>query len=741
MRRNQEFDIQGSKWKEHKAHTNKLYVLVDSYEISQNWFILVQKEKKSIWLNLHESSERKSNSFPSHVKNSGFNDDGIRLINFDLKENDKRNKYEYAVENCEFYALNADRVDELLKIDPTLEEYIQQLKEKQKEKDKNKTRNTQKIKNKYWIISGSPSQYEHDKMFKEQGFIDWKQNNYKYSIGDIVYVYISSPIQKIRYKTVVENINIPFTDIFNDEKYWIDKKEYQKGKDANKYVKLKLLSSSDDDNLSLDKFLKLGYLKCAVEGAKKITDDINFVNYLEKYFNEMPQQPKSQILYGPPGTGKTYNTKLLISEIIEDIEEKASDQVFAEKSTINEKTPWWLAIAIKLHDSKQTSCSVDEIIDLLEEYIKIKGGRKHSNKIWGNLQRHTSLESTTVNTSKRNKPYIFDKVEGKWLLTEFGKKYIAEYISNKDEGYIDDELSNPDKQSEFITFHQSYSYEEFVEGIKPVLNTQEIQYEMKNGIFKELCIRANANPDKKYVLIIDEINRGNISKIFGELITLIEDDKRIIPNGENDVDDEDLVINDLSYDKNSLVVNLPYSQKPFGVPNNLYIIGTMNTSDRSIASVDIALRRRFKFKEMMPQTDLVADFSCNFKEVFELLNKRISVLLDRDHQIGHSYFIKDKYENAGVKDLQEIWFDSILPLLNEYFYGDWEKLQKLLGCAKEKDDDTAFIKKLDIVKFADETTLDDEQNCFDFTDKEGIDFEAAMKHAFKDVFEKEEKNG
>ena len=241
----------------------------------------------------------------------------------------------------------------------------------------------------------------------------------------------------------------------------------------------------------------------------------------------------------------------------------------------------------------------------------------------------------------------------------------------------------------------------------------------------ELLNNTDNSKIKNCVLIIDEINRGNISKIFGELITLIEEDKRLGEANEVTV----------------LMVQLPYSQKSFGVPKNLYIIGTMNTSDRSIASIDIALRRRFKFKEMMPESDKVADFDCNFKGVFELLNKRISVLLDRDHQIGHSYFIKDKYENAGVIELKDIWFDSILPLLNEYFYGDWEKLQKLLGCAKEKDDDTAFIKKLDIVKFADETTLDDEQNCFDFTDKEGIDFEAAMEHAFKDVFKIEEKNG
>ena len=125
----------------------------------------------------------------------------------------------------------------------------------------------------------------------------------------------------------------------------------------------------------------------------------------------------------------------------------------------------------------------------------------------------------------------------------------------------------------------------------------------------------------------------------------------------------------------------------------------MNTSDRSIASVDIALRRRFKFKEMMPKPELVADFECEFDDKFKTLNKKISILLDRDHQIGHSYFIKDKYKNADIDVLQNIWFDSIMPLLNEYFYGDWEKLQEILGAAEnekghnENSKYSSFIKK------------------------------------------------
>ena len=257
------------------------------------------------------------------------------------------------------------------------------------------------------------------------------------------------------------------------------------------------------------------------------------------------------------------------------------------------------------------------------------------------------------------------------------------------------------KQIEFITFHQSYSYEEFIEGIKPVINdnNNDIKYEYNYGIFKELCLRAEKDKENNYVIVIDEINRGNISKIFGELITLIEEDKRI-------------------GNKHELKLTLPYSKESFGIPNNLYIIGTMNTSDRSIASVDIALRRRFKFIEMMPKSKLVADISIkddnSFKDIFEALNEKITILLDRDHQIGHSYFMQNKIKS--IDDLKNIWFDEILPLLNEYFYNDWDKLQALLGDASKNNDSFITIKETKLPFYQ----YDIEDKVYDFVDKENI---------------------
>ena len=357
-------------------------------------------------------------------------------------------------------------------------------------------------------------------------------------------------------------------------------------------------------------------------------------------------------------------------------------------------------------------------------------------------------------------------------------------------------------QIAFVTFHQSFGYEEFVEGIRPVMGegeNEQIAYEIKDGVFKEICGRATSsktlrplelaieklkekfpeeepfemetvvrkkkhevfyreennsfitkpkeghsedgssvpvsmkmlrkyyeNPGmkkgtrpgmilnylklgdtqpksehKNYVLIIDEINRGNISRIFGELITLIEKTKRL---GKDE----------------ATTATLPYSGESFGVPNNLYIIGTMNTADRSIALLDTALRRRFRFEEMMPNYELLEGIDVaeiNIAELLRTMNERIEALHDRDHQIGHSYFI-DLEKTQDIKTLKDIFRYEILPLLQEYFYDDWAKIdvilnknsflksKKLSGKIKNQD----FIDPDKKLWYINESAFDDIQN-------------------------------
>lgn len=209
----------------------------------------------------------------------------------------------------------------------------------------------------------------------------------------------------------------------------------------------------------------------------------------------------------------------------------------------------------------------------------------------------------------------------------------------------------------FTTFHQSYGYEDFIQGMRPDTENGSISFVKSDGAFKRAADRALEDPENNYVIIIDEINRANISKVFGELITLIEEDKRW---GE----------------LNQLSVTLPMGET-FVVPNNLYIIGTMNSADKSISLIDTALRRRFSFIEMPPREDLVSDLG--LRRVMQTLNSYLKKeFRNTDLLIGHAYFM-----NKNAEHLPDIMNSSIIPLLYEYFYDDEAKVKKALECLKD----------------------------------------------------------
>lgn len=372
---------------------------------------------------------------------------------------------------------------------------------------------------------------------------------------------------------------------------------------------------------------------------------------------------RNQILYGPPGTGKTFKLKndyfkhFIVKETAQTREQFLDD--FVSDLT------WWQIITVVLLDLKRA-----KVLDIHEhELIRIKESLSTSKTvrptIWGQLQSHTVLNCENVNVTGRSEPLYFHKdSKSNWSIVEedLKEKFPEAYDLHSN---YKNHIASPDVEIhnyDFVTFHQSFSYEDFIEGIKPNLDDEtggEIKFKVEDGVFKRISDRARRDPENNYALFIDEINRGNVSAIFGELITLIEDSKRAgMPE--------------------QLEVTLPYSKEKFSVPSNLYIIGTMNTADRSVEALDSALRRRFVFEEMLPNYELpemqqmVFDYPAS--SILEKINQRIELLIDRDHCIGHAYFLGKDEET-----IIDSFYKNIIPLLQEYFFGDYGKIGLVLG--------------------------------------------------------------
>ena len=380
------------------------------------------------------------------------------------------------------------------------------------------------------------------------------------------------------------------------------------------------------------------------------------------------------IFYGPPGTGKTY----LLQSIMNDyIDYDIADAQLRSAYTMESKD--WILITLVLlqNQGKMPTKDIQTKVDSLGLGVTIN--------VAAVLDKH-NIEQPPIPGVTREQPRIFFTTNpGEWYVdlirvqqarADFFKKFLSS--------------AGVTKRYDFVTFHQSYSYENFIEGIRPeyIAATKSIDYSPKDGVFKSLCDKAAGHKEKPYAIFIDEINRGNISEIFGELISLIEVDKR---EGET----------------GALSVVLPYSKTTFSVPSNINVYGTMNTADRSIDQIDIALRRRFKFRPMLPSAKVIEEElnlqgidahnidGIDLIKLFNTLNARIEILLDSQHLLGHALFIGCK----SLNDIATVIRNSVVPLLEEYFYDDVQKIQMVFNDLDDNGDlrTTAIYKHTDLV--------------------------------------------
>lgn len=389
-------------------------------------------------------------------------------------------------------------------------------------------------------------------------------------------------------------------------------------------------------------------------------NDSNWNKYLSKdktKSNDSNMTNLNSILYGPPGTGKTYRINEFKDKLIK-------NQPVTQESNLNYYELRWrdIILLVLLHNNDAMTIKEIEQSELVDVYSKTKKGKTHYATIATEIVENATESST--NSSYLRGTNFFERAEegsNKWNLTAEGINEAEEL----EKTFINQERTNDDYFFSLVTFHQSYGYEDFIEGITAETEDGRISYRVKDGVFKAFCNRARNHPEQNFLFVIDEINRGNISKIFGELITLIEPTKRLGAVEE-------------------LTVRLPYSGEPFGVPQNVFVLGTMNTADRSISMMDTALRRRFEFIEQMPDSNVVKDkvgviSGIDVASTMESINKRIEFLYDREHTLGHAFFLNV----STIEELQKVFENKVIPMLQEYFYEDYEKIQAVLNDTNE----------------------------------------------------------
>lgn len=521
------------------------------------------------------------------------------------------------------------------------------------------------------------------------------------------------------YKSLLEK------DYMGDKAFFFDWVNYPGDKNYFQSIRYKKEFSLDEEDVTSDYNID-EMINSFIDLDKIIGDDIrkflidnkSVSSEISNSFIKITEmnQPYNQILYGPPGTGKTYHT---IDRALSILENKTLQVINKEKrEVLRERFENYSKKGQIVFTTFHQSMSYEDFIEgikpqskkdnliysiedglfkqivksAMSEYLDVPEAKNNDesfdviydgfiNSVKQSVGKREGVFSTKtgvemmlldVNENSLQVRYLWNNkskdAEGQHTFSvtkEKLKKVLQEGIDPSKVKNLKTEIHPIVGHIHCELFAVYKSFYDFVIANRGEVDTVHFNYKDQSykdvkEMFDELDKEVTKNKSvKPYILIIDEINRGNISQIFGELITLIENSKRL---GRSE----------------SLEVTLPYSKDKFGVPSNLYIIGTMNTADRSVESLDTALRRRFCFEEMLPDVDVLAGKNVNgviLKELLSTINKRVEVLLDRDHTIGHSYFI----EVSTEQDLINTFKNNIIPLLQEYFYNDYEKIGMILG--------------------------------------------------------------
>jgi 5-methylcytosine-specific restriction enzyme B len=407
----------------------------------------------------------------------------------------------------------------------------------------------------------------------------------------------------------------------------------------------------------------------------EIPDDVPFKEEDQMVAKSSKNEaPLNLILYGPPGTGKTYST---IDQAVQILEPELLESG-ADRGALKAAFDRYVAAGQIVFTTFHQSFSYEDFVEGLRALTDDEGALSYAveDGVFKRLCiQARSGRAVSDDPFEKALTVLLEKTEQgeDWLLqmkTKRGKSFLARYAGDKT--FLVYPASNPDLKHGY-TANMEHVRALYQFGTKSAYNYSYVQGML--DFLKQECglpdtyVAPSSTERKRFVLIIDEINRGNVARIFGELITLIEDSKR---EGHEE----------------ALSVLLPYSKQAFSVPDNVFIIGTMNTADRSLTGLDIALRRRFSFREMPPRPELldaVEVDGVNVGLLLRVINQRIEVLLDREHCLGHAYFMP-LLKDQRLETLSDIFRRNVLPLLQEYFFEDWQRIQWVLNDHRKQDD-------------------------------------------------------